>query len=89
VLACVADNGKGIAAADAEKLFEPVFTTKPQGLGMGLSICRSIIKSHSGHIWAEENSRGGAAFIFVFPVAAAQGRMHHKTKVLFSPPDRA
>ncbi len=71
VLACVADNGKGIAAADAEKLFEPFFTTKPQGLGMGLSICRSIIQRHSGHIWAEENPGGGAAFIFVLPVVPA------------------
>jgi two-component system sensor kinase FixL len=72
ILASVSDNGKGIAAADAEKLFEPFFTTKPQGLGMGLSICRSIINSHKGHIWAEENPGGGAAFIFVLPVSAAR-----------------
>jgi PAS domain S-box-containing protein len=68
VLAAVKDNGMGISAGDAEKLFKPFFTTKSEGLGMGLSICRSIILRHHGHIWAENNPDRGATFYFSLPV---------------------
>jgi signal transduction histidine kinase len=67
ILAAVADTGKGIAAGEAEKIFKPFYTSKPQGLGMGLSICRSIINSHRGRLWAENNPDGGATFCFSLP----------------------
>jgi len=70
VLAAVTDNGNGIPIEDAEKIFKPFYTSKPQGLGMGLSICRSIINRHHGRLWAENNSDRGATFYFSLPVSA-------------------
>jgi PAS domain S-box-containing protein len=64
VLAAVADHGKGIRASEIEKVFNPFYTTKPQGLGMGLSISRSIISRHQGRIWVENNPGGGTTFYF-------------------------
>lgn len=64
----VRDRGRGIAADDVERLFEPFYTTKGEGLGMGLSICRSIIRAHGGRLWAENNAQGGATFYFTVPV---------------------
>jgi len=72
VLASVADNGKGIATGEAEKIFKPFYTSKPQGLGMGLSISRSIINSHHGRLWVENNPGGGATFCFSLPIAAEE-----------------
>jgi signal transduction histidine kinase len=70
VLAAVTDNGNGIPIGDAENIFKPFYTTKPQGLGMGLSICRSIINRHHGRLWAENNPDRGATFYFSLPVSA-------------------
>ncbi len=61
----VSDQGHGIQ--HPEKMFEPFFTTKDQGMGMGLSICRSIVESHGGELWAEENDPLGARLIFTLP----------------------
>jgi two-component system sensor kinase FixL len=72
VLAAVEDNGIGMAGGDAEKIFEHFYTTKTEGLGMGLSICRSIIARHQGHIWAEDQRDEGATFYFSLPAASAQ-----------------
>jgi two-component system sensor kinase FixL len=58
----VADNGCGLADENAEGLFKPFFTTKSTGLGLGLSISRSIVDAHGGRIWAERNRDGGATF---------------------------
>jgi PAS domain S-box len=62
------DRGPGIAFPD--RIFEPFFTTKEQGMGMGLAICRSIVESHGGRLWAEDNEPTGARFIFTLPVEA-------------------
>ena len=70
VLATVTDNGNGIPVGDVENIFKPFYTTKPQGLGMGLSICRSIINSHHGRLWAENNPDRGATLYFSLPVSA-------------------
>jgi PAS domain S-box-containing protein len=70
VLAAVTDNGTGVATEDPEKVFQPFYTTKTQGLGMGLSISRSIIIRHQGRIWAENNPGSGTTFYFSLPVTA-------------------
>lgn len=62
----VRDSGPGIPAADVDRVFEPLFSTKADGLGMGLAICRTIIEAHGGRLWAERNPQGrGAAFRFL------------------------
>jgi PAS domain S-box-containing protein len=65
----VEDSGKGIAEGDLARVFEPFFSTKPEGLGMGLSISRSIVQAHGGRIWTENNVGGGAVFHCVLPAA--------------------
>ena len=67
VLVTVQDTGPGLPQALLEQLFEPFYTTKPGGLGMGLSICRSIIESHGGRLWASANASAGAVFHFTLP----------------------
>ena len=63
----VADTGPGVAPAQAERLFEPFITTKNTGMGVGLSICRTIIDAHGGKIWIEDTPGGGATFVFTIP----------------------
>jgi two-component system sensor kinase FixL len=60
----VADSGPGLAPEVAEKLFQPFVTTKPHGMGIGLSICQTIVNAHEGRIWAEPSRLGGTAFHF-------------------------
>jgi C4-dicarboxylate-specific signal transduction histidine kinase len=64
----VADRGHGVLVGQTEKLFAPFYTTKPEGMGMGLNICRSIIEFHQGRLWAIANSGGGSVFSFTLPV---------------------
>jgi PAS domain S-box-containing protein len=63
----VADRGTGIPTSGSEQVFEPFFTTKEQGLGLGLSICRSIVAAHNGRLWATNNADRGATFGFDLP----------------------
>ncbi len=67
VRVCVADNGTGIADEITEQLFTPFFTTKEDGMGMGLKICRSIIEQHGGRLWHEAGNNGGCVFHFALP----------------------
>jgi C4-dicarboxylate-specific signal transduction histidine kinase len=63
----IADTGTGIDPANADKIFKPLFTTKEHGMGMGLSICHSIIENHGGRIWASPGEPRGAIFQFELP----------------------
>ena len=67
VLVAVRDSGPGLAPATLERMFEAFYTTKPGGLGMGLSICRSIIEAHDGRLWASANEPRGVVFQFTLP----------------------
>jgi two-component system sensor kinase FixL len=64
VIVSVTDSGTGIDEAKMNDVFKPFYTTKKDGLGLGLAICRSIIEQHDGRIWAENNPAGGATFSF-------------------------
>jgi len=70
----VSDRGHGILVEDAERLFTPFYTTKSEGMGMGLNICRSIIEFHDGRLWTESNPEGGTVFRFTLPVEIASER---------------
>lgn len=65
----VADTGPGLAPEVRERLFQPFTTTKQHGMGLGLSICRSIVVAHGGKLWAEDNPSGGTVFCFTLPGA--------------------
>jgi signal transduction histidine kinase len=67
VLVAVQDSGPGLAGAMLERVFESFYTTKTTGLGLGLSICRSIIEAHGGRLWASMNQQRGATFQFTLP----------------------
>ena len=67
VLIEVADSSHGIGSTNLDQLFKAFFTTKPAGMGMGLSICRSIIEAHGGNVWASDNTPSGAVFHFTLP----------------------
>jgi two-component system, LuxR family, sensor kinase FixL len=71
----VRDTGTGFPAADVDRIFDPCFTTKANGLGMGLTISRSIVESHGGRLWADPSPTGGAVFRLTLPVLP-QGIFH-------------
>ncbi len=71
VLVAVRDRGHGLTADKLDKIFKPFFTSKPQGLGLGLSISRSIIDMHRGRLWAENNDDRGATFYVALPTGNA------------------
>ena len=68
----VKDTGPGLPVAKADQIFDAFFTTKPQGSGMGLAICRSIVESQGGQIWAIGDGGRGATFHFTLPAAPAE-----------------
>jgi signal transduction histidine kinase len=70
ILVSVSDSGPGLDPATADRIFEPFYSTKPGGMGIGLSICRTIIEAHDGRIWVQQqNNAGGSTFQFTLPVA--------------------
>jgi signal transduction histidine kinase len=70
----VKDTGVGINSQQVERLFDAFYTTKPHGLGMGLSICRSIVEAHGGRLWATPNNGPGATFQFTLPIEPGDAR---------------
>lgn len=68
VVVSIRDYGSGIGEENLKQIFEPFYSTKPKGMGMGLSINRSIIEAHGGRLWAENNPDGGATFHFTIPI---------------------
>jgi NO-binding membrane sensor protein with MHYT domain len=71
LIICVSDTGVGLPPEQADQIFNTFFTTKPNGTGMGLSICRSIVESHSGRLWAADNHPRGASFHVILPTSVA------------------
>jgi signal transduction histidine kinase len=69
----VSDTGVGLPPQQADRIFDAFFTTKSQGIGMGLRISRSIVESHGGRLWAADNSPHGASFYFTLPAPADVG----------------
>jgi signal transduction histidine kinase len=69
-LITVRDSGPGLDPQNIDRLFDAFYTTKPQGLGIGLAISRSIIEAHAGRLWARPNSPRGAVFQFTLPTRA-------------------
>jgi signal transduction histidine kinase len=70
VLIAVRDSGAGLDPSALNRLFDAFYTTKPQGLGMGLLISRSIVEAHGGRLWAKANAPRGAVFQFTLPTPA-------------------
>ena len=67
ILISVRDSGPGIDPKDIDRIFDRFFTTKSNGMGMGLSICRSIVEAHNGRLWAEPGVRAGSVFRILLP----------------------
>jgi PAS domain S-box-containing protein len=82
VCVSVMDHGRGIPQEKLEQVFERFFTTKKEGMGLGLSICRTIISAHRGEIWATNNGEGGASFHFSLPVVGPDALGPASSKVL-------
>jgi len=69
----IEDTGSGIHPSDVDRIFKPLFTTKAHGMGMGLAICRSIVESHHGRIWASPAAGRGSIFHFTLPANGHEG----------------
>jgi signal transduction histidine kinase len=80
VLVAVADAGTGFNPGIADRIFDPLFTTKSNGMGLGLSICRSIVEAHGGRLWASPGSPHGAVFQFTMPIWEQAGSLTENTE---------
>ena len=76
VCVSVADSGKGLAPGEQDRIFDAFYTTKADGLGMGLSINRTIVEAHGGRLWCDKNAERGATFSFTLPVAEPKDVAH-------------
>ena len=79
MLISIADSGSGIDPKDIDHIFDAFFTTKSSGMGMGLSICKSIIEDHSGRLWASPNVKYGSVFNISLPIDKVASQMGSKT----------
>jgi signal transduction histidine kinase len=86
VLVSIGDTGSGIDIANRSRIFEPMFTTKARGMGMGLSICKSIIESHRGRIWVSAAAPRGSIFQFELPVNRPDERRSDLSEVVPATP---
>jgi signal transduction histidine kinase len=77
----VRDSGPGIGTGDRNRIFSAFYTTKVGGMGMGLAICRTIVESHGGQLWATPNEGPGETFQFTVPIAAPEPQPEPHTKV--------
>ena len=66
----VSDHGHGLSPEQAERLFTPFYTTKPEGMGLGLNLCRTVVEQHGGALYFEPNTPRGTVFGFTLPAAA-------------------
>ncbi len=73
IIVRVKDRGRGIATTDYDGIFDPLYTTKPKRVGLGLPICRSIIAAHGGRVWAKPGETGGAVLEVALPAARGRG----------------
>ena len=73
VIVSVQDSGLGVNPSDMERIFDAFYSTKPDGLGMGLSLCRAIVQAHGGKLWVSAGTAGGAIFQFTLPLGSGQG----------------
>jgi signal transduction histidine kinase len=78
VMVSVKDTGTGVDPEDVDRIFNPLFTTKSHGMGMGLSICRSIIEAHEGRLWVAPNTPHGSVFHFILPTDTAMSAGRHE-----------
>jgi two-component system, LuxR family, sensor kinase FixL len=83
VRVALADSGTGVRAESIEQIFEPFFTSKDHGLGLGLAICRSIVSAHDGRLWAENNASRGATFYLELPSVKTESAVaaHHDGRI--------
>jgi len=81
VLVSISDTGSGIGVANLSRIFKPMFTTKARGMGMGLSICKSIIESHHGQIWVSAGAPRGSVFHFALPLYRIDERSDRKLAI--------
>jgi signal transduction histidine kinase len=81
IVAAVGDSGPGIDPENLERVFEAFYTTKSSGVGIGLSICRSIIEAHGGRLWADANEPRGAVFQFTLPGAEKSAHISCRPRI--------